>query len=144
MEKTKLGIPVTVMAALVCLLGYYGGYVIAGVAVGYVLLVEQNAWLKKSALKVLSLLLCFSVASTVIYLIPNIVSMIESLAFIFTEEYFEGSYYRVFEFFSSLLNLLKTVLFVLMGCFWLAGKDLKIPVLDKLLDKLLQNQAQEV
>ena len=46
MEKSKLGIPVTLLAAAAALLGLYGGYVAVIVLVGYVLLVEENEWLK--------------------------------------------------------------------------------------------------
>ena len=145
MEKTKLGIPVTLMAAIVCLLSYYGGYVIAGIVVGYVLLVEENVSLKRLAVKVITLLLAFSLLSTVIYLIPNIISMGRSLVYVFDEYAYSDSFYnngfnRFIEFLSSVLSLLKTVLFLLMGGFAVAGKELKIPVLDKLLDKHLAKQ----
>lgn len=145
MEKTKLGIPVTLMAAIVCLLSYYGGYVIAGVLVGYVLLVEENVSLKRLAVKVLAILLTFSLISTVIYLIPNILSLIQSLIYIFdeyaySEEFYSNGFNRFIDFVSSALSLLKTVLFLLMSGFALAGKELKVPVLDKFLDKHLAKQ----
>lgn len=142
MEKTKLGIPVTLMAAIVCLLSYYGGYIIAGIAVGYVLLVEENISLKRLAVKVLAILLAFSLISTLIYLIPNILSTVRSLVYIFDEyaysdEYYNSGFSRFIDFLSSVLSLLKTVLFLLMSWFALKGKELKVPGLDKLLDKYL-------
>lgn len=145
MEKTKLGIPVTLMAAIVCLLSYYGGYIIAGILVGYVLLMEENVSLKRLAVKVMALLLTFSLLSTVIYLIPNILSLIRSLIYIFdeyayTEEFYNNGFNRFIEFLSSLLSLLKTVLFLLMSGFAVSGKELKVPVLDKFLDKYLTKQ----
>lgn len=142
MEKTKLGIPVTLMAAIVCLLSYYGGYVIAGILVGYVLLAEENVSLKRLAVKVLAILLAFSLINTVLYLIPNILSTIRSLIYIFdeyaySEEFYNNGFNRFIDFVSSVLGLLKTVLFLLMSWFALVGKELKVPGLDKLLDKYL-------
>ena len=137
MEKTKLGIPVALLAVLLCLLGFYGGYVITGILVGYILLKEENLSLKRLAVKVLALMLAFSLANTVIYLIPNIISIFESFIYLFTEEYFENGYYRIFEILSSILSLAKTVLFVLLTFFALIGKEFKLPVLDKLLDKYM-------
>ena len=145
MEKTKLGIPAALMAAIICLLSYYGGYVIAGVMVGYVLLVEESESLKKLALKVLAILLTFSVINTVLYLIPNVMSTIRSLIYVFdeyaySEEFFGNGISRFVDFLSNLLSLVKTVLFLLLGYFSLTGKEFKIPVLDGLFDKLLNKQ----
>lgn len=145
MEKTKLGIPAALMAAIICLLSYYGGYVIAGVMVGYVLLVEESESLKKLALKVLAILLTFSVINTVLYLIPNVMSTIRSLIYVFdeyaySEEFFGNGISRFVDFLSNLLSLVKTVLFLLLGYFSLTGKEFKIPVLDDLFDKLLNKQ----
>ena len=145
MEKTKLGIPATLMAAIICLLSYYGGYVIAGVMVGYVLLMEENESLKKLALKVLTILLTFSVINTVLTLIPDVISTIRSLIYVFdeyaySEEFIGAGLNRFVNFLSYLLSLVKTVLFLLLGYFSLTGKEFKIPVLDDLFDKLLNKQ----
>ena len=145
MEKTKLGIPVALMAAMVCLLGYYGGYVVAAIVVGYVLLAEENALLRRLAAKVLAMLLAFSLINTAIYLIPNILSLFRTLIYVFneyafSEDYYNNWYNRLVDFVSSALSLLKTVLFLLMGGMSLFGKELKIPVLDEFLDKYLNKQ----
>lgn len=145
MEKTKLGIPAALLAAIVCLLGYYGGYVIAAIAVGYVLLVEESASLKRVAAKVLVLLLAFSLLGTVINLIPNIISLVRSLIYVFDEyayadDYYNNWFYRLIEFLSSAISMVKMVLFLLMGGLSLFGKELKIPGLDKFLDKHLSKQ----
>lgn len=140
MEKTKLGISTTLLAAVVCLLGYYAGYVITAIAVGYILLKEENEWLKKMSVKVIALMLVFSILPTLIHLIPNIISLVESLCYLFTEEYFEFNYSGIFNFLSSVVDLLKKVVFLLLGFFALIGKNFKIPVLDDLLDKMMNKE----
>ena len=136
MEKTKLGIPVTLMAAVVCLLSYYGGYIIAGILVGYILLKEENEWLKKLAAKAIVVLLSFSVASTLINLIPTALNVIYSFIRIFNVDFYLYFIDQVFNFLSTVLSVLKMVVFLLMGYNALSCKDLKIPVLDDLLEKL--------
>lgn len=138
MEKSKLGISVSLLATVVCLLGYYGGYVIAGIAVGYILLKEESEWLKKTAAKVLVLMLCFSLASTVINLIPTVLNVIYSLVNIFNVSFYLYVIDRIVNFLSSVLGIVKLAVFMLLGFNCLTGKDIKIPLIDKLLDKLFE------
>lgn len=137
MEKTKLSIPTTVLAAIACLFALYGGYVITGILVGYVLLVEENAWLKKFCVKILALMLIFSLASTALNLIPNLLELLNSLLRIFDDYIDLNTIYNIFGFFTSALSLFKTVVFILIGIFALTGKAVKIPVVDPLVDKYM-------
>lgn len=135
MEKSKLGIPVKLFAAAAALLGLYGGYVAMVVLVGYVLLVEENEWLKKFCLKVLTLMLVFSAASTVIYLIPNLLDLLYSFLRIFRVYPDLSVIDNIFGFFGSALSLLKTVVFLAVAVLGFMNKNLPIPGLDKLLEK---------
>lgn len=137
MEKTKLGISVSLLAAAVCLLGYFGGYVITGLLVGYILLKEENEGLKKLSVKVILVMLVFSVLSTLIGLIPSLENLISSFIQIFDADFYTQFADRVFNFLYNVLSLLKTVVFLLLGYSALTGKTVKIPVLDSLVDGLL-------
>lgn len=137
MNKTKLGISVGLMAALLWLLGYYAGYTVIAIAVGYVLLVEENGWLKKQALRVVGLMLLFSLASTVINAIPSLLELwysIRSLADKYTNY---EDVHRVFNLLGTILSLVKTWTFVVMGVLMLLGKNFKVPVVDSIIDKLV-------
>ena len=142
MEKTKLGINASLMAAVVCLLCYYGGYVVTALVVGYVLLVEESAYLKRFVLKVLALLLAFSLLSTVFNLLPSMLSLVRSFIYIFDKYAYNDAFgdwiYRISEFWSSVISMGKMVLFLLMGAMSFLGKELTIPGFDKLLDKYLE------
>ena len=138
MEKTKLGIPVALMALIVCLLGYYGGYVVTALVIGYVFLKEDSEFLKKLALKVLVLLLAFSVASTLIYLIPNALNVVYSLIHIVAPEFYLNFIDRIFNFLSNILSFVKTLVFLALSFYALQGKEFKVPVLDEQMDKLLR------
>ena len=124
MEKTKLGISVALTAVVVTLLGYYGGYVIGGIAIGYVLLQEQNEWLKKHALRVLALMLSFSVASTLLWLIPDVLNLFYSFMELFNVHIYINVVNSCFNFLGNVLSLLKTVVFVLLSA--VAGICVKI------------------
>lgn len=137
MNKTKLGISVGLMAALLWLLGYYAGYTVIAIAVGYVLLVEENGWLKKQALRVVGLMLLFSLASTVINAIPSLLELwysIRSLADKYTNY---EDVHRVFNLLGTILSLVKTWTFVVMGVLMLLGKNFKVPFVDSIIDKLV-------
>ena len=137
MEKTKLGISVALTAVVVTLLGYYGGYVIGGIAIGYVLLQEQNEWLKKHALRVLALMLSFSVASTLLWLIPDVLNLFYSFMELFNVHIYIKVVNSCFNFLGNVLSLLKTVVFVLLAYSAFTQKEFKVPVVDKLIEKVL-------
>ena len=111
---------------------------ILGILVGYVLLVEDSAWLKKFCLKVLLLMLVFSVVNTVLYLLPDLVDLLFSFLRIFGV-YNRPSFFNfidnVFSFLSQIISLVKMLIFLLLGAATLIGKDVKVPVLDAFVEK---------
>jgi len=137
MEKSKLGIPVTLVAAAAWLLGLYSGYLIAGILVGYVLLAEENLWLKKTCLKVLVLMLGFSVAFTALDLLPNLLNILYGFLEIFNVHLYLSFVHDVFNFFYQILSLVKTLLFLGLGIAAAMGKSFKLPLLDKFADQHL-------
>ncbi len=137
MQKTKLGISAALMVALTYFLGLYGGYVITGILVGYILLKEEDLDLKKQAVRVLSLMVLFSLAGTAINLIPNILSLFTNLLEIVKVYFYFSFFHEVFNFLGSVLSLLKTVVFVALGLCAVFRKDVKIPVVDPLIDKYM-------
>lgn len=137
MEKSKLGIPVPVLAAVCGLLCVYGGYLIAGLLVGYVLLKEENLELKRTCAKFFAIMLAFSVASSLINLIPNLVELLRSLLWIFEEDMELGGFFNVFNFLGSVLNTVERWLLLILSVLALLGKSVKLPVLDDLMKKYI-------
>lgn len=134
MEKTKLGLPVSLMAAIMCLGAWFGGYVIAIVMAGYILMVEEDKFLKSVAVKAIVLMLAFSVASVLINFIPSLVSLLESFISIFTVYFNINIIHRIFDFFSSVLSVAKTVVFLLFALASYNKKSVKIPLVDDLFE----------
>jgi hypothetical protein len=135
MEKTKLNISVTLFAAAAALLGLYGGYVITGILVGYALLKEENLWLKKFCVKVLMLMLAFSAISTLIGLVPNILEIFYSFLRIFGVNFYLSFIHNVCNTLQAAFSVLRPVAFILLTVFALLGKDIKIPGVDKFVEK---------
>ena len=142
MEKTKMGISVALMTAICWLLGYYGGYVVTALLVGYILLKEENVALKKSALKVFAVMLLFSLLNTVIYLIPNLLNVLYSFLEIFNVHIYLSFIDRICNFISNVVGIVKLAFFLIMAVLPLTGKEFKVPLVDELLDKLLVQHAE--
>ena len=137
MQKTKLGISVALAAAALYFLGLFGGYIILGIAVGYVLLREEDAGLKKEAVRVLLLMFAFSLLSTVVSLIPSVLSIISNLLEVIDVHYYFTFFQRMFDVLISLVSLLKTVVFLLLGLAAVFRKDVMLPVIDPIIEKYM-------
>lgn len=138
MEKAKLGIAYHVLAAIVCLLGYYGGYVITGIFTIAVLFTEENPWLKKYCVKTLLLMLFFSLLYTVLNLIPDLLGLVYTGAEIAGLSLYFRPVEAVFNLLRQIIDLGEMVLFILMAIFALAKKNFKLPLIDKLADKCVE------
>lgn len=137
MEKTKLSIPASVLIALCGLVCLYGGYVLAGILVGFVLLKEEDLGLKRACAKFFALLLVFALASTVLNLIPSLLQLLYSFLAIFNVHFYIDFIHSFFNLLSSVLSLLKTLVFLFLSAMALLGKEIKVPVLDPLMEKYI-------
>ena len=135
MDKTKLGISQGMLGAAVyfsaALLGYISLFIIGG----YILMVEKTEWLKKCVVKAVVLMLLYSLISTVIGIVPQVLSFGSS------EESLFGSYYlyltgaySIVAVILVVLNLVRIGLFIVLGVKALNEKTIRIPVVDRMID----------
>ena len=139
MEKTKLGLNVGMMAALVYMVCNFAGYTVALMLVGYVLLCEDNAWLKKCALKGTLIMIALSVCNSVINLIPNIISIPLDLLNIFGFNLYFNFMYEITNLFYNLLSLVETVVLLMLSFKAVSKLDLPVPVIDKLVEMFYED-----
>lgn len=137
MGTTKIGIPAKVLAGFAYLAAFFSGYTAFLLIGGYVLIREQNDWLRFHTLKAGLLLLCFSVAGALVSLIPNLMSWIGNWFDLFGGSFHPSFIYNIQSILNSTLDLLEKVLFLLLGIFAFRGKDLALPPLDKMVTGLL-------
>ena len=111
MQKTKLGISVGLMGALAYFGSLFGGYIVALLIFGYILLVEENPWLRKTAVKTLVLLVTFSIISYTIGLIPDFITFIYTIFNVFKEHFSIPVVTSIISVITTALSIIKTILF---------------------------------
>lgn len=134
MEKTKLGLSVRVAGALTYLLFLFGGYTPGLLAAGYILLREDDAGLKKTAVTAVLAAVMFSVLNLLVGLVPDVIDVFRTLASIFGGYINGGVIGSIANFLYAVLTLAKTVIFAGLAVMALLGKTVKIAAVDKLLD----------
>ena len=115
MQKTRFGIAVGLMGAIIYFLGITGGYIPTVIAAGAILLTEENEWLKKSAVKCVLLMLCFSLVNIVIGFIPDVINIIDRICTIFDGSFSVPVLTNIVYAATNIINLIQYVLFILLG-----------------------------
>ena len=137
MEKTKLGISVGIAAAAIYFVAYFGGYVPAILMAGYVLIAEENQWLKRSAVKAVATRACFSALFAVIGLLPDALSWIGSLVDLFNGSFSYSVVSKILSVITEALDIAKTVIFLMLGVKALTQATIKVPFVDNFLNKYM-------
>ena len=137
MLKTRLGISVGLMGALMFFVCLFGNYLVSILLAGYILLFEENIWLKKASVKAIALMILFSLASILVGLIPNLLGFIADIVRLF-DGYFNYTFITNLEYaISSALGLVETVLFLILGWKSLHQGTIKLPIVDNLINKYM-------
>ena len=137
MEKTKLGISVGLMGALLYAIGLWGGYFLIIAAVAYVLIREESAWLKQTAVKALALTFVFPLLYLAIGVIPDLVGLVEDVMHLFDEPLDTEILDEIVTLLRDIVNIAEYVVFVLMGILALGKKTVRLPLIDAAVKKHL-------
>lgn len=137
MQKTKLGITVGALGAITFFAGFFGGYLAAIVLAGYALLFEENAWLKRSVVKAVVLMVFFSVTVAIINVIPDLLEFVGIIASVFNGNFSIIKVNQVVNVVVSGLNLAEKVLFLGLGVKALSQGTIVIPFIDKKVSKYI-------
>lgn len=137
MQKTKLGITVGAFGAITYFAGFFSGYLVAVILAGYVLLFEENAWLKRSVVKAVVLLAFFSVLSALINLIPDAIGFIENITYVFNGHFGMIKVNQIITVLVSGINIVEKVLFLGLGIKALGQGTIVIPFIDKKVSKYM-------
>ena len=137
MQKTRLGITVGLMGAALYFSGLFGGYMITIILAGYVLLCEENAWLKKAAVKTVAIMMGFSLLGSLIYLIPNAIGLIDSVLNVFGGNFYLTFVSNIIDIVDNVLALAEKLLFIILGLKAFNQGNISVPVIDKLINKYM-------
>lgn len=138
MQKTKLGISVGLLGAIIYFAAAFGGgYLVSLLLCGYVLLVEDNPWLRKTSVKAVLLLILFSLIGVVLGLIPDVWETITNLLAAFNKYPSSTFMSGINSAINSAIAIIKSVLFVISGLKALNQGAIKLPIIDKIIDKYM-------
>ena len=137
MEKTKLGVSVGLVGAFVCALAGFGGYVAAAIAVGYVLLFEQNEWLKKTAVKAAATLVVYGFLIVAIGLIPDIITWVLSIFDVLGAEIHLDFITGIFRVITRCIEIFRDLLFVGLTYKAINQGTINVPIVDGLVNKYM-------
>ena len=135
MQKTKLGMSVTLLAALICLSPFVGGYVVMFGLALYILLAEKDEWLKKTAVKVLAVVFLFGAANVVLDLVPSVINVIDSIFSIFNRSFQIRFVTRLIYAVENILSFLRTILLIAMSLMALVQKAPEFKPVEDLVEK---------
>ena len=134
MEKSKLGLSVAVMGAIVYLTALFGGYTPLLLVAGYILIVEESTQLKKTAITAFLLMLVFSAVNFVIGLLPDILDIFYSFLQIFKVYVHLNVIDSIANFLYSAVSLLREIVLIGLAVLALMKKPVNIPFINKLFD----------
>lgn len=137
MKKTKLGITVGALGAITYLAGFFSGYLVVIILAGYVLLFEENAWLKRSVVKAIVLMAFFSVLVAVLNLMPDIIGFIGNIALVFNGHFVLAKVNQIITMLVSGINVVEKVLFLGLGFKALSQGTIVIPFIDTKVSKYM-------
>ena len=132
MEKTKLGVSVAAFGAFIFMAAGVGGFVPAVLLAGYVLLMESNDWLRKTAVKALATLAFFNFIIVLVGLVPDALGAIYTITNVrigFLSDLFNGVV--------RILGILKDLAFLGLAFKALNQGTVKIPVVDGIVEKYM-------
>ncbi|WP_124068388.1 hypothetical protein [Clostridium sp. E02] len=133
MQKTKLGVSVGLLGAALYFLGAIS-ILPAFLLAGYVLFVEENEWLKKTAVKMVTIIVVFNVLKVAVEMLQDVFSSLDIIArwFINTNIVVPLNLDGLI---SIALSFILNLLLVVMGFSALSMGTLKIKFLDNIINK---------
>lgn len=137
MKKSNLGVSVGFIGALAYLAAFLNSFVGIVLIVGYVLLREENIWLRKNVLKALVLYIGFLLLSVVVRLIPNFFGLLNTFLSIFRFNFVRVVFTGIFATLTKLLTYGAKLLYLALGVMALTQRTIAFAPLDKFIDKLV-------
>lgn len=139
MLKTKLGISIALVGAAMYFLGAIS-FTPAVLLAGYVLIVEENEWVKRQAAKMVGVVVLFSLLSIAVGWIDDVVGVLNIIVRWFNSDVYLSVPANLTSLCRYIISIAKEVLLLVMGFRALGMKNVKLGLIDKPLDKFMSNQ----
>ncbi|MDE6640812.1 MAG: hypothetical protein K2K63_09825 [Acetatifactor sp.] len=138
MLKTKLGISIALVGAAMYFLGAIS-FTPAVLLAGYVLIAEENEWVKRQAAKMVGVVVLFSLLSIAVGWIDDVVGMLGIIVRWFNSDVYLSVPANLTSLCRYIISIAKEVLLLVMGFRALGMKNVKLGLIDKPLDKFMSN-----
>lgn len=137
MQKTKLGVSLGILGTAVYFSAFFSGWIALILLGGYILLFEENPWLKKCVIKAAILCLGFDLVINLVEIIPELMNMCYFLGQVFNKFIQYEKLTNVINFIKSGFMLLEKILFILLGIKAMHQGTIRLPIVDSLMDKYM-------
>lgn len=139
MLKTKLGVSIALVGAAMYFLGAIS-FIPAVLLAGVMLIMEDNAWVKRQAAKMIGVVIVFSLLGIAVGWVDDAVSLLNTIVHWFSKDAkwlaIPGNFTS---FIKLIINVAEEVLLIVMGFMALKMKEIRFGLVDKLLDKFMSN-----
>lgn len=139
MLKTKLGVSIALVGAAMYFLGAIS-FIPAALLAGYVLIAEQNEWVKRQAAKMIGVVVLFGLLSIAVGWIDDFVGVLNIIVRWFNSDVYLSVPANLTSLCQYILSIVREVLLLVMGFKALGMKNVKIGLIDKQLDKFMSNE----
>lgn len=136
MQKTKLGMSIGLLSAVIYFTALFGGYIPLFMIAGYVLIFEQNDWLKRVCFKAVILLIAFSMITAIVGVLPNLMNSFSNFIQIFHGDFSYVLLSRIVNIFNDIMSIIKVILFIMLGFKAYKIQDIRISNIDKIIDNM--------
>jgi len=134
MEKTKLGITISLLGGALYFIGLLGIIPLV-IAAGYVLVMEENQWLKRVAIKAVAVVLFFAILSNIVGLVADSSSFLNNIVSLFNGTINLATVNRIVSILRNIISFLSTLSLLLLGFKAMKMGDVRIGAVDKVIDK---------
>ena len=135
MQKTKLGVKIGTLSAVVYFTALFGGMIPLFLLVGYILLKEENDWLKRVCYKAVAIVIVSTLLINVISLIPSALSIIASFVALFEGYFSYAVVSSIVNILMSIVNFVVDLLLLALGIKAYKMQDVKVTKLDKMVEE---------
>lgn len=134
MEKTKLGISISLLGGALYFIGLIGITPLV-VAAGYVLIAEENEWLKKVAIKAVAVVVFFAILSNAISLLADSTTFLSTLVALFNGTLNLAALNRIVTLLRVALSFFQTLLLLMLGFKALNMGDKAVGPVDRVINR---------
>ena len=134
MQKTRLGISVGMAGAAMYFIGLLNIIPLVIIA-GYMLIFEQNEWLRKTAVKAVAVVVFFTIISAVVGLVSNSSSFLNDVVLLFKGTIDIIWLNRIISICRTVISFVQTIFLLMLGFKALKQGNVKLGSVDNAINK---------